>query len=202
MVHAGESSCTVVWICFLLKYFRLSPVFKFFMWGKKCASIKLMQLFGVVQEYRMSGTTHTIISALRVGGVALEEQCAQVKDYSHTPREDFSLLQQTRILGNVGREILLVWKKSFDSKDYVGSYDCCFPGCSHVACWQWHPFLCLIKCLFALYLSSLCISAFKHFCSTRSQPAPNFDKKNMFFSSPVENISVWLRVHLHMFFNT
>lgn len=67
-----------------------------------------MQLFGVVQEYRMSGTTHTIISALRVGGVALEEQCAQVKDYSHTPREDFSLLQQTRILGNVGREILLV----------------------------------------------------------------------------------------------
>lgn len=72
------------------------------------ASHKLMQLFGVVQEYRMSGTTHTIISALRVGGVALEEQCAQVKDYSHTPREDFSLLQQTCILGNVGREILLV----------------------------------------------------------------------------------------------
>lgn len=70
------------------------------------ASHKLMQLF--VQEYRISGTTHTVISTLRAGGDALEEQCSQVKDYSHTPREDFSLLQQTRISGNVGREILLV----------------------------------------------------------------------------------------------
>lgn len=200
MVLAEESSCTVVWISFLLKYFHLSPVFKFFMWEKSVlASHKLMQLF--VQEYRISGTTHTVISTLRAGGDALEEQCSQVKDYSHTPQEDFSLLQQTCISGNVGREILLVWKKSFDSKDYVGSYDYCFPGCSHVACWQWHPSLCLIKCLLALYLSCLCISAFEHFCSTCSQPAPNFDKKNMFFSTPMENIPVWLRVHLHMFFN-
>lgn len=70
------------------------------------ASHKIIQLVGVV-EYRISGIVHTI-SALREGGDALEEQHARVKDYSLTPREDFSLLQQTCILGNVGREIILV----------------------------------------------------------------------------------------------
>lgn len=75
---------------------------------KKCASITQDNpFFGVVREYRISGILHTI-SALRAGGDALEEQCAQVKDYSHTPWIDFSLLQQTRILGNVGTEIILL----------------------------------------------------------------------------------------------
>lgn len=72
------------------------------------ASHKVIQLFGVVQEYRMSGAIHTLISALTAEGDALEEQYAQVKDYTHTPREDFPLLQQTCISGNVGGEILLV----------------------------------------------------------------------------------------------
>lgn len=81
---------------FLLKYLCLFPVFKFSSCGKKStlASHKLciLQLFGIRQEYMICRSIHTIISSLRVGGDALEEQSCQVKDYGNTKLEDFSFL--------------------------------------------------------------------------------------------------------------
>lgn len=80
----------------LVKYLCLSPVFKFSSCGEKSTlashKLGLIQLFGVGQEYRIRRNIHTIFSSPRMGGDAVEEQSSQVKYYSNTIPEDFSLL--------------------------------------------------------------------------------------------------------------
>lgn len=173
----------------------MSPAFKFFMRAKKSVlpSCRIIQLFGVLQEYSISGIIHTI-SALRAGGDALEEQCAQVKDYSHTPREDLSLLQQPASWEMLAGR--LFW---FDRSPLIQRIMLVVMTIVFLDAPMWSadsdilPFVLSNASLPCI--SAVCASLLSSTSVALSQPAPNFDKKNVFqFSGKYP----CLRIHLHM----